>query len=81
MHDAGEAEEIPFTVTASARSTGTDADAIHISRAGVPTGVVSVPLRYMHTPVEMVQLDDVHNAARLIAAFAQRLEQGMSFER
>jgi putative aminopeptidase FrvX len=81
MHGAGEAEEIPFTVTASARATGTDADAIHISRAGVPTGVVSVPLRYMHTPVEMVQLDDVSNAARLIAAFAQRLEQGMSFER
>ncbi len=81
MHDVGEAEQIPFTVTASARSTGTDADAIHISRAGVPTGVVSVPLRYMHTPVEMVQLDDVHNAARLIAAFAQRLEQGLSFQR
>jgi putative aminopeptidase FrvX len=81
MHDVGEAEEIPFTATASARSTGTDADAIHISRAGVPTGVVSVPLRYMHTPVEMVQLDDVHNAARLIAAFAQRLEPGMSFAR
>jgi endoglucanase len=81
MHAAGEAEEIPFTITASARATGTDADAIHISRAGVPTGVVSVPLRYMHTPVEMVQLDDVSNAARLIAAFAQRLEQGMSFQR
>ena len=81
MHEAGEAEEIPFTVTASARATGTDADAIHIARAGVPTGVVSVPLRYMHTPVEMVQLDDVSNAARLIAAFAQRLEQGMSFQR
>ncbi|MEA2136584.1 MAG: hypothetical protein QOC68_4493 [Solirubrobacteraceae bacterium] len=81
MHDVGEAEEIPFTATASARSTGTDADAIHISRAGVPTGVVSVPLRYMHTPVEMVQLDDVHNAARLIAAFARRLEPGMSFAR
>jgi endoglucanase len=81
MHDVGEAEGIPFTATASARATGTDADAIHISRAGVPTGVVSVPLRYMHTPVEMVQLDDVHNAARLIAAFAQRLEPGMSFAR
>jgi putative aminopeptidase FrvX len=81
MHDAGEAEKIPFTVTASARSTGTDADAIHASRAGVPSGVVSVPLRYMHTPVEMVQLDDVQNAARLIAAFAQRLEPGVSFTR
>ena len=81
MHDTGEAESIPFTVTASARATGTDADAIHASRAGVPTGVVSVPLRYMHTPVEMAQLDDVQNAARLIAAFAQRLEPGASFQR
>ena len=81
MHGVGEAEGIPFTVTASARATGTDADAIHISRAGVPTSVVSVPLRYMHTPVEMVQLDDVSNAARLIAAFAQRLEPGLSFQR
>ena len=47
----------------------------------MPTGVVSVPLRYMHSPVEMVQLDDVQNAARLIAAFAQRLEPGLSFKR
>ena len=54
---------------------------LHIARAGLPTGVVSVPLRYMHTPVEMVQLDDVNNAARLIAAFARRLEPGVSFKR
>jgi putative aminopeptidase FrvX len=81
LHDAGEAEKIPFTVTASGRSTGTDADGIHLSRGGVPTGVVSVPLRYMHSPVEMVQLEDVHNAAKLIAAFAQRLEPGLSFKR
>ena len=81
LHDAGEAEKIPFTVTASGRSTGTDADGIHIARGGVPTGVVSVPLRYMHSPVEMVQLDDVQNAAKLIAAFAQRLEPGVSFKR
>ena len=81
LHEAGEAEGIPFTVTASARSTGTDADAFHISRAGIPTGVVSVPLRYMHSPVEMVQLDDVENAARLIAAFAQRLAGDIDFKR
>ena len=81
LHDAGEAEKIPFTVTASGRSTGTDADGIHTARGGVPSGVVSVPLRYMHSPVEMVQMDDVHNAARLIAAFAQRLEPGVSFKR
>ena len=81
LHDAATANQIPFTVSASARSTGTDADAIHISRAGVPTGVVSIPLRYMHSPVEMVQLDDVEAAARLIAAFAQSLSAETTFER
>ena len=81
LHEAAEAEEIPFTVTASARSTGTDADAIHAARAGIPTAVVSIPLRYMHSPVEMVQMDDVENTARLLSAFARRLEAGVSFER
>ena len=80
LHDTAEAEGIPFTVAASARSTGTDADAVHISRAGIPTGVVSIPLRYMHSPVELVQLDDVEATAKLLAAFARRLDEA-SFER
>lgn len=79
--EAAEAESIPYTLAASARATGTDADAIFISRGGVPTGLVSVPLRYMHSPVEMVQLDDVENTARLLAAFARRLPADISFER
>jgi endoglucanase len=81
LHETAEREQIPFTVQASARSTGTDADAIHLSRAGVATGGVSVVLRYMHSPVEMVQLDDVHACARLIAAFAQGLSSETSFAR
>ena len=81
LHAAGEAEGIPFTLAASARGTGTDADAFHISRGGIPSAVVSVPLRYMHSPVEMVQLDDVENAARLIAAFVRRLEPGLDLRR
>jgi endoglucanase len=81
LHEAAESSDIPITVSASSRTTGTDADAVHISRAGVPTGVVSIPLRYMHSPVEMVQLDDVEAAARLIAAFARRLSPDVSFER
>jgi putative aminopeptidase FrvX len=81
LHETGEAEGIPFTVTASARSTGTDADAFHISRAGIPSAVVSVPLRYMHSPVEMVQLSDVEDTARLIAAFARRLGGELDFRR
>ncbi len=81
LYDTATAEGIPFTVDASARRTGTDADAVHLSRAGVPCGLVSVPLRYMHSPVEMVQLDDVANTARLIAALARRVEGGLDFRR
>jgi putative aminopeptidase FrvX len=81
LHAAGKAEKIPFTVEASGRATGTDADAVHVSRAGVPTGLVSIPIRYMHSPVELVQLDDVHACARLIAAAALRLQRGTSFAR
>ena len=81
LHAACEESEIPFTIQASARYTGTDADAVHISRGGIPTGVVSIPLRYMHSPVEMVQMDDVENTAKLIAAFAHKLSAGLSFLR
>ena len=58
-----------------------DADAVHISRSGVPTALVSIPLRYMHSPVELVQLDDVQACARLIAATAMRLDEKTSFAR
>jgi len=81
LHEAGEAEGIPFSVEASARSTGTDADAINYTRAGIPCGLVSLPLRYMHSPVETVELSDVHAAARLIAAFCRRLEPDTAFMR
>ncbi len=81
LHETAKREEIPFTISASARSTGTDADAIHLSRAGVPTGGVSIALRYMHSSVEMVQLDDIDACARLIAAFAQSLSAETSFAR
>jgi len=81
LYATAEAEGIPFTVAASARSTGTDADALHIAAAGIPTGVVSIPLRYMHSPVEMVELEDVHNTARLLAAFAQALKPDTDFSR
>jgi putative aminopeptidase FrvX len=79
LHSTAQAEKIPFTIEASARTTGTDADAVHVSRAGVPTALVSIPIRYMHSPVELVQLDDVHACARLIAAAALRLDADTSF--
>jgi putative aminopeptidase FrvX len=81
LYETAEREKIPFTVEATARSTGTDADAAHVSRAGVPTGLVSIPIRYMHSPVELVQLDDVYACARLIAAAALRLDGAATFKR
>jgi endoglucanase len=81
LYDTAEREGISFTLESLGRNTGTDADAVHLSRAGIPTGLVSIPCRYMHSPVEMVALEDVSAAARLIAAFAKALEPGMSFER
>jgi putative aminopeptidase FrvX len=81
LYDAAEAENIPFTLESLGKGTGTDADAIHLSRAGIPTGLISIPCRYMHSPVEMVSVADVEATARLIAAFARRLEPGTSFER
>ena len=81
LYTCAEEEEIPITLESLGRSTGTDADAFHISGSGIPTGLVAVPCRYMHSPVEMVSVGDLDAAARLIAAFAQRLEPGMSFQR
>jgi putative aminopeptidase FrvX len=81
LHEAGEAEGIPFTVAASARHTGTDLDAMHLSRGGVPCGLIGLPLRYMHSPVEMVDLADIDAAARLIAAAARQLQTDATFLR
>jgi len=81
LYATAQEEKIPFTLEASARATGTDADAVHLSRSGVPTALVSIPIRYMHSPVELVQLDDVHACARLIAAAVLRLDADTSFAR
>ncbi len=76
---AAEAERIPYTIEAAPRGTSTDADAIHTSRKGIATGLVSVPCRYMHSPNEMVALDDLDRTAALLAAWVRRLEPGTSF--
>ena len=64
LDEAAEAEGIECTTEAAGRATGTDADAVHFSRGGVPTAVVSIPLRYMHSPVEIVDLADVEAAIK-----------------
>ncbi|MBL9090186.1 MAG: M42 family metallopeptidase [Planctomycetaceae bacterium] len=63
-------KEIAYQPAASGRATGTDANTMQTSRGGVATGLVSIPNRYMHSPVEMISLDDVDRAADLLAAFA-----------
>jgi len=67
------AEKIPYQVKAQNRGTGTDANAIQLTRAGVATGLVSIPNRYMHTPAELVSLKDAENASKLLAAFIRGL--------
>lgn len=79
--ETAEAEGIEYSLTASGRGTSTDADVLQISRAGIPTGVVSIPLRYMHSPVEMVDLRDVEAVVELLAAFGARLSADDDFSR
>jgi putative aminopeptidase FrvX len=79
LMEAAEAEKIPHTYQAAPRSTRTDADGIHLVRFGVPTGLVSVPNRYMHSPNELVSLGDLERASRLLAAFVRRLDPDADF--
>jgi endoglucanase len=77
--ECAEGEQIPYTLQAAPQDTGTDADGIAGAHRGVPTGLISVPNRYMHSPNEMVALDDLDRAARLVAAFARRLTPKTDF--
>jgi endoglucanase len=79
--ETAKAAGIEHTVGATGNSTGTDADAVQFARSGIPTSLVSIPLRYMHSPVEMVDLDDVEATVELIAAFAARLDGDIDLSR
>lgn len=76
---AAEEHQIPYQLVATGKATGTDANAIQINRAGVATGLVSIPNRYMHSPVEMVSLDDLDHAADLLARFVESLGTDVDF--
>lgn len=65
--------EIPYQLEPMPRSSGTDAMLMQTSGEGIPTMVVSIPLRYMHTPVEIVSMQDIERAGRLLAEFAATL--------
>jgi endoglucanase len=74
LTEVAKANEIPFKVTAYDGPTGTDAWAIQIVRAGIPTGLIDIPLRYMHTSVETLSVTDLERIGRLLAAFCTSLD-------
>ncbi|HLT21461.1 MAG TPA: M42 family metallopeptidase [Thermomicrobiales bacterium] len=78
---AARAEDIPYAVEGLPIRSGTDADAIARERGGIPTGIVSIPNRYMHSPSELVSLTDADNCAAVIAAFTRRLGTEPDFRR
>jgi endoglucanase len=81
LHETATEEGISFSLEVTRGSTSTDADAVYLSRRGIAAGLVSIPLRYMHTPIETCDLDDVEACVRLLVAYALRLQPGTSFAR
>src|SRR5262245_10203584 len=79
LRAAAESAEIACQWAASGRGTGTDANAIQLSRGGVAAGLVSIPNRYMHSAVEMISLHDIDQAADLLAQFALAVEKDADF--
>ena len=77
--DVAEDKKIPFQRMASSRMTGTDTDAFAYSNGGVASALISLPLRYMHTTVEMVHRDDVENVIRLIYESVLKIKDGQNF--
>jgi putative aminopeptidase FrvX len=77
--ESAQKAQIPFQRQASSRSTGTDTDAFAYSNDGVPSALISLPLRYMHTTVEMIHKEDVDNVIRLIYETLLNIEAGQDF--
>ncbi len=78
--NTAEEHDIPFQREAASRVTGTDTDAFAYSNGGVPSALISLPLRYMHTTVEMAHKDDVSNLILLIYQSLQKIENGQDFK-
>ncbi|MEA3403577.1 MAG: M42 family metallopeptidase [Armatimonadota bacterium] len=79
LQDTAEEKNIPYVVQAAPRGTGTDANIMQLTREGVATGLVSIPNRYMHTPVEIVSLSDLENAAKLVAETVAKINEDVDF--
>lgn len=78
--DTAEAKEIPVQREAASRRTGTDTDAFAYSNGGIPSALISLPLRYMHTTVEMADKEDVEGVIRLIFESLQNISYGHNFK-
>jgi len=78
--DTGDKKEIPYQLSASSRATGTDTDAFAFSNGGVPSALISLPLKYMHTTCETVHKDDVKNVIKLIYHTLLKIEEGHNFK-
>lgn len=76
---AARKNKIPFQIFGAPRATGTDANVIQLSRKGVATGLISVPLRYMHTPAEVLSLQDLEATCRLLVEFIYELHEKINF--
>jgi len=76
-----EAEGIAYAREVLSGRTHTDADDVFSSRAGVPTGILSIPVRYMHSPCEVAALDDLEAVISLLVAFGKRLTRDATFVR
>ncbi len=74
LHNTAQVLEMKVSQGAHSRASGTDAYALQVARAGIPTGLVSIPLRYMHTMVETINTEDVNRAGRLLGEFITRLD-------
>lgn len=79
LMDVAEANNIPYQLAAENRITGTDAASIQVSRAGVSTALISIPNRYMHTPVEIVSWDDMNAAADLLARYCESITPDVDY--
>ncbi|SHJ58872.1 endoglucanase [Malonomonas rubra DSM 5091] len=79
LMETAEKEKIPVQVVGAPRGLGNDANVMQLSRGGVATALVAIPLRYMHTPVEVLSLGDLDSAIKLLTALSLRLEKGQSF--
>lgn len=77
LEDLAKKNKIPYVIEAMGSKTGTNTDDINVSRGGVKTGLISIPLKYMHTPVEVVDIDDTYATAKLISLYIEKYSEEM----